>query len=222
MAQADRRRAARGEKSAVSQQINLYSPIFRKQEKVFSATTMLQGLALIVVVVVVFFYWISLQTSVLEIRAAESGRSLKAELERLKAYGAGESPAERAKALAERKKALEATLASHKQALGAMDSPAVGREEGYSEVLRALARVSMEGVWLTRIQFAEGGGELSITGRATRAELVPAYLQRLRSQAALRGQEFSRLEITRPAAAAKAGGTFVEFALSSGEAPSTK
>jgi Tfp pilus assembly protein PilN len=194
----------------VSQQINLYSPIFRKQPKVFSALTMVQAFALIVVVVAVFSYSISLQSSVLEIRTAESARQLKSELERLKAYGAGESPAERAKTLADRKKALEASLASQRQALAAFDSGALGRAEGYSELLRALARTSMEGVWLTRIQFAEGGGELSITGRATRADLVPAYLERLRAQEALRGQEFSRLEITR--------GPPVEFALSAGEA----
>jgi hypothetical protein len=40
----------------VSQQINLYSPIFRKQPKVFSALTMAQAFALIAVVVAVFSY----------------------------------------------------------------------------------------------------------------------------------------------------------------------
>ena len=89
----------------MSQQINLYSPIFRKQQKVFSATTMLQGVLLIVLVVGVFYYTVSLQSSLLEIRATDSGRQLQCELERLKAYGVrGESPAERAKALADRKK----------------------------------------------------------------------------------------------------------------------
>ena len=211
----------------MSQQINLYSPIFRKQTKIFSAATMLQGLVLTVVVVAVFFYYISLQTSILEIRAAESGRQLKSELERLKVYGVRESPAERAKALAERKKALEASLASQTQALAAFESGALGRAEGYSELLRALARLSMEGVWLTRIQFSDGRGELSISGRATRAELVAAYLERLRSEEALRGQEFSMLELTRPAAAAAAPGAapgvpFVEFVLSSGDAGTKK
>ena len=59
----------------MSQQINLYNPIFRKQKKVFSSTTMLQALALIVIVVTVFYYAIAMQTSVVEIRAAESGRT---------------------------------------------------------------------------------------------------------------------------------------------------
>jgi len=207
----------------MSQQINLYSPIFRKQQKVFAAATMLQGVLLIVVVVGVFYYTLSLQSSLLEIRAADSSRQLRGELERLKAYGVRESPAERGKVLAERKKALEAGLASQTQALKAFESGALGRTEGYANLLRALARVSVDGVWLTRIQVAESSGELSLTGRATRAELVPVYLERLRAEEALRGQAFSRLEVTRaaapaaPAPGATPGVAFVEFALLAGE-----
>lgn len=192
----------------MSQQINLYSPIFRKQTKVFSATTMLQGLGLIVLVVAVFYYYMSAQSSLLELRAAESGRQLKSELERLKVYGASDSPAERVKALAERRKALEDTLASQGQALQALKEGSFGRNEGYSGMLRALARVSVEGVWLTRVEFSEGSGELSLAGRALRADLVPAYLARLRAEPSLRKQEFARLEVTR------ATPTFVEFTLS--------
>jgi hypothetical protein len=211
----------------MSQQINLYNPIFRKQKKIFSATTMLQALVFIVAVVGVFYYSIATQISLLEIRTAESGRMLRTELERLKAYGAGDSPAERAKLLAERKKKLEASLASATQALSAFESDAAGgRPEGYSEVLRALARASMDGVWLTRIQFSKGKSEVSLAGRATRAELVPAYLERLRAEEALRGRDFSRLEVMRPGAgkadAAAAGPRFVEFTLSSGQAAPLK
>jgi len=196
----------------VSQQINLYSPIFRKQRKIFSAAAMAKGVGLIVVVVTVLCYYIALQTSLLEIRAAESARQLKSDLERLKLQGAGQSPAERARLIAERRKVLEASLATRTQALSALDSGAVGRAEGYSAMLRALARLSMDGVWLTRIQFAAGGGELSLAGRAIRPELVPAYLERLRTDETLRRQEFTGLEITRPAA--DKGEPHVEFVLS--------
>jgi Tfp pilus assembly protein PilN len=193
----------------MSQQINLYAPIFRKQTKVFSATTMLQGVGLIVLVVAVFFYYIAMQTSILEIRASDASRQLQSELARLKAYGLGDSPAERAKALAERKKALEASLASQNQAASAFESSGLGRDEGYADPLRALARVSMDGVWLTRVEFTEAR-ELSLSGRARSPELVAAYLQRLRSEKALRSQEFAHLEVTRPKA------PYVEFVLSSG------
>jgi Fimbrial assembly protein (PilN) len=201
----------------MSQQINLYAPIFRKQSKVFSAATMVQGLALMVVVVGVFFWTIAAHTSLLEIRAADSARQLQGELERLKAYGVGATPAERARLLAERKKTLEASLAGQTQALQVFGGGALGRTEGYSELLRALARRSMKGVWLTRIEFAEASGELSLSGRATRAELVPAYLERLRGEPALRGQAFSRLEVMHPAKM-----PYVEFTLSSGERQESK
>jgi hypothetical protein len=79
-------------------------------------------------------------------------------------------------------------------------------------MLRALARVSVEGVWLTRVEFSEGSGELSLAGRAQRADLVPAYLARLRADPSLRKQEFARLDVTR------ATPTFVEFTLSGASA----
>ena len=200
----------------MSQQINLYSPIFRKQTKVFSATTMLQGLGLIVLVVAVFYYYMSAQSSLLELRAAESAQQLKSELERLKVYGARASPAERVRALAERKKELEAALGVQGQALEGLKAGGFGRSEGYSGILRALARVSVEGVWLTRVEFSEESGELSLAGRALRAELVPTYLARLRLDPALRTQEFARLEVTPMP-------PFVNFTLSSsGEAPKAR
>ena len=201
----------------MSQQINLYSPIFRKQSKVFSAAAMLQGLALIGLVIAVFYYYMAAHSSLLELRVAESGQQLKSELERLKVYGAHEAPAERLKALAERKKTLEDKLATQGQALQSLQGGSFGRTEGYSPILRALAGVTLDGVWLTRISFSGDAGELSLAGRAARADLVPAYLERLRADRALRAQGFMRLEVTRPAAApAQAGApSFVEFTLSS-------
>jgi Tfp pilus assembly protein PilN len=201
----------------VSQQINLYSPVFRKQTKVFSAAAMLQGVGLIVLVIAVFYFYMAAQSSLLELRAVESAQLLKSELERLKVYGVLESPAERARSVAERRKAAEDSLASQTAVLEMLQA-SFGRTDGYSELLRALARVSVEGVWLTRVQFSEAGGELSIAGRASRPDLVPVYLERLRGDRALRTQEFTQLELARPPAEAKPGAappTYVEFMFSS-------
>ena len=188
----------------------------------FSAVAILQAIGLAVLGVAVFYFYLSAHTSQLEAQALESSRQLKEELERLKAYSAQESPEVRAKALAERKKKLESEYAERTQALQAMDKGVLGKTEGYSGVLRALARLAVDGVWLTRIRFSDERGEASITGRAARPELVPPYLERLRREERLRGQDFSTLEITRlgqtsstpstPAAQAR----FVEFVLSSG------
>jgi hypothetical protein len=206
----------------LSQQINLYSPLFRKQKKVFSAVAIAQAIGLVVLFIAVFYFYVAGQTSLLEIRAVDSGRQLQIDLERLKVSASSESPEARAKVLSERKRKLEAALAERAQALQAMESGAPGRTEGYASVLRALARVSMEGVWLTRVRFSDESGAASIAGRALRPGLVPVYLERLRSEKRLRGQEFASLEITRQAAPAAQGesaaapqaGSFVEFVLS--------
>jgi len=194
---------------------------------VFSAVNILQAIGLVVLGIAVFYFYLSAQTSQLEARALESGRQLKEELERLKAYSAQEAPEVRAKLLAERRKKLESAYAERTQALEAMDKGVLGRTEGYSSVLRALARLSVDGVWLTRVRLSDERGEASIAGRATRPELVPPYLERLRREERLRGQDFSTLEITRPApaqasAAPATQARFVEFVLSSGGAEAKK
>lgn len=196
----------------MSQQINLYSPLFRKQRKVFSALAMAQAIVLVLVGVGCFYAYVALHSSLLEIKLGESDAQLRSELERLKVYGGGDSP-EALKALAERRKALEATLAERHRTAQALADSGLGKSEGYSESLRALARVSIQGLWLTRIQFSDRDGEVAIAGRATHPELVAAYLERLRGERALRGQAFARLEIRRAAASERAG--TVEFVLSS-------
>lgn len=198
----------------MTQQINLYSPLFRKQRKVFSAAAVLQAMLLVVLGVTAFYGYVALQTRLLEIRVADSGQRLRGELERLRVMSVAEGPEARAKALAEQKKKLEAVLAERNRALQALAESGLGRGEGYSQALRALARLSMEGVWLTRVRFAEKEGEAAIAGMATHPELIAAYLERLRNEKALRGQAFSRLEVRR--AAARSGGDgVVEFTLSS-------
>jgi hypothetical protein len=197
----------------MSQQINLYSPLFRKQKKVFSGVAMAQATALVVIGVLAFYAYVSLQTSLLEIRVVDSGQRVRAEIERLKVYSTTESPEVRAKALAEQKKKLEAALAERSRTVQALAESGLGRSDGYSASLRALARLSMQGVWLTRVQFAEKEGEVALVGLATHPELVAAYLERLRKEEALRGQAFSRLDIRRPATPERPG--VVEFTLSS-------
>lgn len=197
----------------MSQQINLYSPLFRKQKKIFSGVAMAQATALVLIGVLAFYAYVSLQTSLLEIRVVDSGQRVRAEIERLKVYSTTESPEVRAKALAEQKKKLEAALAERTRTVQALAESGLGRSDGYSASLRALARLSMQGVWLTRVQFAEKEGEVALVGLATHPELVAAYLERLRKEEALRGQAFSRLDIRRPATPERPG--VVEFTLSS-------
>lgn len=77
------------------------------------------------------------------------------------------------------------------EALGQLDQ---ARGEGFAAKLDALARQRIEGLWLTRIRFHDA--ELRLEGRAVRAALVPAYLERLAGEPEFEGVRFERFELT--------------------------
>ena len=72
----------------------------------------------------------------------------------------------------------------------------------FSSVLGGLGRQRPEPLWLTRIRVADAGAALGLSGRTLDADVVPAYLQRLGAEEALRGRDFSHFRIERPEAAA--------------------
>jgi hypothetical protein len=69
---------------------------------------------------------------------------------------------------------------------------------GFAGRLAALARQQLDGLWLTGVTFTADAGDLTLSGGATRAELVPTYLERLANEAALAGTQLQSIEIRRP------------------------
>lgn len=67
---------------------------------------------------------------------------------------------------------------------------------GFSEYMRAFARRSVTGLWLTGFDIA--GGELTLQGRTLSADLVARYLQQLNQEQAMQGRQFAALLITQP------------------------
>lgn len=194
----------------MSQQINLYSPLFRKQKKLFTSSAMAQALGLMLVALVLFYAYSRHQVLALERQASESQRQVQAGLERVKRIP-GPLPATDAKLLEQRVAELEAQLQANEQLLTQADPSQSPRE--YLAPLQALARNRLDGVWLTDISLAGASGELSITGKAAQAELVSRYIERLARDPALRGRRFSTLALERDTAppakgTAPAPGTF--------------
>ena len=71
-----------------------------------------------------------------------------------------------------------------------------GGNEGYSGHLTTLARISEDGVWLTKINIAAAGKSVSLAGRSLRNESVLRYAQRLNEQFSVHGVQFSAVELT--------------------------
>jgi len=69
---------------------------------------------------------------------------------------------------------------------------------GFSGYFQALARQTVDDVWLTGIRFSAGGAQLELQGRALKAEQIPHMLQALGQEAAFRSRSFSTLSIRRP------------------------
>jgi hypothetical protein len=215
----------------MSQQINLFNPIFLKQKKIFSAVNMLDALVLLVVGVFAFYAYASIETLNLDRQAVETARQFDQAKLRLAQTSARYAPKTTDAGLQAEVNSLQAQLSARKAVLDGLGIGALAHDAGYAEYMRALARQSLAGLWLTGFKVAKGGAELEIVGRALQPELVPSYIRRLNRERAMQGRSFESLSMTQrqaalPAdasrpAAAPASYNYTEFRLGSshGELP---
>lgn len=182
--------------STMYQQINLYQPIFRKQRQIFSAVTLLQGLAIVAAALGgVYAYGLgqvaNLEAEVVQLEGRE--RALTTQLARIDPTLGQDRRAEVAAEL----ERLNATLLDQQRLVEVLREQPLGTTQGFSEHLAALGRQRTPELWLTRFAINGTTGAIEIAGRSTRPELVPEYLQRLGHEPVLAGQRFDRFEIAR-------------------------
>lgn len=207
----------------MSQQINLFNPIFLKQKKYFSLATIAQGIALIVFGALLFYAYAAYQVANMERQASEAAKRLAVEQERLSRVAAEFAPGKKSRLLEEELARLEGQLSARQKVLQYLQGGGLGDTAGFSEYLRAFSRQAIDGLWLTGFSIREAGAQMSLDGRALKPELVPAYIQRLDNEKVMQGKGFAGMEIGLPAARPdKEGGKgvmlqprFVEFRLMS-------
>lgn len=212
----------------MTQQINLFNPIFLKQKKVFSAVNMLDALALLLVGVALFYGYASIQTLNLDRQSVETARQYYQSKTRLNEASARYAPKKADAALAAEVDALQSQVNARKANLQDLSGGALGGGAGYAEYMRALARQSLAGLWLTEFSIGKGGTEMQISGRALQPELVPSYIHRLTREQVLHGRAFDSLSMTQregalPADASRPGAApanyvYTEFRLVSSHA----
>jgi hypothetical protein len=174
----------------VSQQINLYQPIFRKQKRKFSAVAMLQAAGLVAAGIALMAGFALWQTASLRAELARA-ETQHAAVERKLAEVQQRFPdAVPPRPITEEIARLEQELAAKQRIRQVLAGGAFGNTQGFSEYLAALARQSVPGVWLTGFDIVGAAEQVSLAGRAINAELVPRYLQRLTAEQRLNGVEF--------------------------------
>lgn len=200
----------------MSQQINLFNPIFLKQKKYFSAVTMVQALGLIVIGSAFFYGYAWYQVQELNRQTQEMSARHTAEQKQLVAYAEEFSPQRATQLLNDELQTLEAQAAAQTTLLETLKGGAIGNTQGYSEYMRAFARQSLSGMWLTGFDINGDGAQMSLQGAAAGPQLVPAYIQRLSQEPVMKGKTFAAFRMKLPKEADKTvAPRYVEFDLQS-------
>ena len=215
----------------MSQQINLFNPVFLKTKKYFSAVTMAEGLGLILIGSLALFGYASYQTRAFDRQAAQTSQSLDAARAQLEKVTTTFAPRNASQLLAQDIARLELQLKARQGVQAILKGGEFGNAKGFSEYMRAFSHQSLNGLWLTGFTIQGADAAMTINGRVLQAELVPIYIKRLGQEPAMQGRTFASLEMSRPPEIKAAPGAiaavkpllppFVEFSLraTNSEAP---
>lgn len=201
----------------MSQQINLFNPVFLKQRKVFTALAMAQALGVLAAGIVVLALYSQRSVAVLEAGAAQSAEQLARRQARLEQANRELAPRAPSAGLKAQVDAAEDKLRALRDVSGMLYRGGVGNTTGYAEYFRAFARQDVGDLWLTGLSISGPQADIGIEGRTLQAELVPAYIARLAREPVLKGKRFGSLKISSPAKKEGASAApYLEFSLQSG------
>ena len=207
----------------MSQQINLFNPVFLQQKKIFSARTMAASLGALLAGVAALGLYGNLRVASLQAQADAGAEQLQKTEARLATVNKEFAPRQKDPALEGELAEVQRQLAALREVSGVLERGELGNTRGYAEYFRALARQHVDGLWLTGLGIEGAGAEIGVRGRALDPALVPGYLNRLTREPVLQGKAFGGMQITAAAAAAGtapgAAAPYVEFSLSSGAEP---
>jgi Tfp pilus assembly protein PilN len=206
----------------VSQQINLFNPLFLEKKKRFAAVAMAQALLVLCAGTVALGFYVSARVDHMQQQAKAGAARLEQRQARLETVQEQFTPRKKNPEVAAQLAQAEAQLAALRHVSGVLARGELGDTSGYAGYFKALARQGMDGVWLTGVRIAGAGHDINIAGRALDGAAVPQYLGKLTREPLMQGKSFASLQIVPGAAAPgaeKEGGAaaapYVEFTLRS-------
>ena len=211
----------------MSQQINLFNPIFRKQKKYFSSVAMAQALGIICLGCLLLIADATWRMRAMRAQSAATDALLATTQQRLTDARVQFPPRAKSATMAAEIKAAQEELAMLQNAEATIRRGGFGDSAGFSGYFRAFARQSVPGLWLTDLDISGGGARIGVSGNTLQADLVPQFMRRLGQEPVMKGKAFSSLDIGAPAVvpgvpgSAPAPGTppYLRFSLQSGGAP---
>lgn len=182
----------------MSQQINLFNPIFLKQKKIFTALPMAEALGVIVAGALLLTWYAGRSVAELEQNAAAGKALLASREQRLVKANEQFAPRPKNPALAAELAQAEAEHKALQDVANGLKGGALGNTAGYAEYFRAFSRQNVNGLWLTGLTISGAGNDIGVQGRAMQPTLIPNYIARLTGERVMHGKTFASLDIGRP------------------------
>ena len=180
------------------QQVNLYQSILRKQEKIFSAKTLLQGNLIVLLGLVLLYGYTVVQTRNMQAQLSQVEQQRDNQIKQLAELAKQFPPKAKDGSLQVRIEQQQAELAHKRKLLTAVTQLGLDGDTGFSEHLSGLARQDLPQLWLQQITLQQGQ-QVELGGSAYLPEEVPLYLQRLATEKAFNGTAFHSVVIARNA-----------------------
>lgn len=178
------------------QQINLYQPIFRKEEKIFSAKTLLIGNLLVLIGIGMLYGATLWQGESLQSQLTQTMNQRDENRDRITKLSAQYPQKKRNPQLAINIANARARLAFLREVSLTLSAQENGIERGFSEHLAGLSRQDIPKLWLNKISILRGGSDIKLNGSTTVSERVPYYIQQLSLEDVFQGTSFHRLSIS--------------------------
>ncbi|MDX1455320.1 MAG: hypothetical protein R3217_07700 [Gammaproteobacteria bacterium] len=181
----------------MTQQINLYQPILRRQRKVFSSgtiATLVLGFVVLMGLIWGVDYW---QTAKDRESLADLRQQEQETAQRIVSLTRTLGDRKEEPALAASLAAARQEIALKRELLDRIQGTDFSENEGFSSILEGFGRQRISGLWLTAIAVADGGRDMEIAGVSRDAALVPKLVRKLGEEDGFRDRGFRRLQMSR-------------------------
>ncbi|MDB5801908.1 MAG: biosis protein MshI [Rhodocyclales bacterium] len=179
----------------MTRHINLLDPPQKTRSPYTTALQMGVPIALVLLVMGTWSAVVRYQASAAKARLSQIEAQMLPVSEQLAQLQAGMGVEQVNATLRDRLQRAEAQLKARRDIQTALQRGDLGSSQGFSEFMRAFARQTVPGLWLTGLRLENGGKDITLSGRALNAEAVATLVRQLRAEPALAGRSIAMMSV---------------------------